>query len=145
MTVTDYLMHQWQWSLLALVSGSWWVVETIRALTDRSRLTPLQATLMINQEGAVAVDVRSDSEYQSGHLPGAIFVPLERIPDDKALQKVKNRPLILYCESGARSAVALKKLRRAGFEKVYHLVGGLAEWRKANLPLVTSKTEKKRK
>lgn len=145
MTFFDYVMHQWQWTLLALVSGSWWAVETVRAATDRSRLTPMQATLLINQEGAVAVDVRSDSEYQSGHLPGALFVPLERIPGDKALEKLTDRPIILYCESGARSAVAVKRLRRAGFTRVYHLVGGLIEWRKANLPLVTSKTEKRKR
>lgn len=141
----DYLLNQWQWTLLALVSGSWWVVETVRAATDRARLTPMQATLLINQEEAVAVDVRTEAEFRSGHLPGAVWVPLERIPEDKALAKLKNRPVVLYCESGARSALALKKLRQAGFARPYHLVGGLIEWRKANLPLVTPTLEKKRK
>jgi|YNPBryulayer2012_1023412.scaffolds.fasta_scaffold00769_12 rhodanese-related sulfurtransferase len=141
----DYLLQQWQWTLLALVSGSWWVVETVRAATDKSRLSPIQATLLINQEEAVPVDVRTEAEFRTGHIPGALWVPLERIPEDKALTKVKHRPVILYCESGVRSAKALARLRKAGFARPYHLAGGLTEWRKANLPLTTPTAEKKRK
>ncbi|MCX7946165.1 MAG: rhodanese-like domain-containing protein [Hydrogenophilus sp.] len=133
----NFLAENWHWALLALLSGGWWLIETVRAATDKSRLTPMQATILINQQNAVPVDVRSDAEYRSGHIPGALHVPLERIPEDKALARHKHQPLILYCESGVRSASALAKLRKAGFVHLYQLVGGLAEWRKASLPLVT--------
>ncbi len=138
----EFLLQQWHWSLLALVSGGWWLVETLRAARDKSRVTPVQATLLINNDNAVPVDVRTDEEFAAGHICGAVHVPLEQVPEHKELQRLKHRPVIVYCESGARSAIAVKRLRQAGFEKVYHIVGGMAEWRKANLPVVSKREEK---
>jgi rhodanese-related sulfurtransferase len=68
-------------------------------------------------EGAQIVDVRSSSEFASGHAPGSINIPLPEI-GERAGELDRNRPVIVCCASGTRSAIAGLKLRRQGFERV---------------------------
>ena len=77
-------------------------------------------------EGAIIVDVRSSQEYDEGHLNGAINIPYYEINNnvDKIL-KDKNQEIVLYCEAGARSKKAYKRLIRLQYRKVYNLYGGL--------------------
>lgn len=78
-------------------------------------------------EGALVVDVRSPSEFSSGHYPGAVNHPVDKL--ETSLKKLdKNRALVVHCASGARSARAAQVLRAAGFTDVTD-AGGLA-----NLP-----------
>lgn len=79
-------------------------------------------------KGAMLVDVRETDEYESGHIPNAISVPLS-IFDNKIEKtlKDKNKPVIVYCLSGGRSGVALNKLLKMGYTSVYNL-GGISSW-----------------
>ncbi len=140
----EFLVQNWHWALLALASGLWWLIETIRSATDTSRVTPAQAVIMVNRQDAVLIDIRSEADYRKGHLPNAISIPADRIPEDRKLEALRSRHLILYCDSGLRSATACKKLRAAGFPHVYNLEGGIAAWQKAGLPL-ESETQRKKK
>ena len=68
-------------------------------------------------EGAQIVDVRSSSEFASGHAPGSVNIPLPEI-GERASELDRNRPVIVCCASGTRSAMARLKLRRQGFARV---------------------------
>lgn len=74
--------------------------------------------------GATVVDVRSIGEFQGGHFPGALNIPLETLMNQVTKLGSKEKSLILYCASGARSGVAKTMLNRAGFMDVIN-AGGL--------------------
>ncbi len=80
-------------------------------------------------EGGVLVDVRSASEFQSGHAKGAKNVSLQAIQSGAMPSSNKQKPVYLYCHSGARAASASSLLKRAGFVHVVN-IGSLAKWRK---------------
>lgn len=67
-------------------------------------------------KGAVIVDVRSNSEYKSGHIPGSKNFPLDSIRNKVADLKKLNKPVITVCRSGARSGMAKNILKSAGIE-----------------------------
>lgn len=122
--------------LLALGSGIALLVTSLRRPGGRSSLTPAQATMLINREGAQVIDVRGSDEYVGGHLPESRNIPLEHIEERAGeLEKFKDTPLILVCQTGTRSAGACKQLEKLGFGKVNNLEGGIAGWRSAGLPL----------
>lgn len=99
-------------------------------------LTPARAVRLLNHEHAVPVDLRGEKEFNAGHIINALRVSPEAIAEGaSALQKHKEKPLLLYCETGASCMKPLQTLRKAGFNRVYRLQGGLAAWRAENLPL----------
>lgn len=77
--------------------------------------------------GALLVDVRSPSEFSSGHLKGAKNIPVQAIGQRTAELGSKDRPVILYCASGTRSAMAKRTLKAAGFSRVHNL-GAMRNW-----------------
>ncbi len=98
---------------------------------------PLIATRIINDENPLILDVRESSEIKDGIIADALHIPLgelsKRMPE---LETHKGRPVIIYCRSGSRSASAARRLRRAGFETVYNLAGGIMAWVDQHLPVV---------
>jgi phage shock protein E len=75
--------------------------------------------MVMTMNDAVLVDVRSPSEYATGHVQGAVNLPLDRLSSDAlALLPDKSAPLVLYCVSGARSEMAAQWLRQAGYTRV---------------------------
>jgi phage shock protein E len=73
------------------------------------------------QQGAKLVDVRTTMEFSSGHLPNAVNLPLGSLNPTAKELGAKDRPVVVYCASGARSAHAAKLLRGAGFNTVLDL------------------------
>lgn len=74
--------------------------------------------------GAVVVDVRSPGEFRGGAYPGAKNIPLQDLAGRMG-ELPKNKPIVVYCASGARSASAAGMLKSAGYEQV-HNAGGLS-------------------
>jgi len=98
--------------------------------------TPVEATQLINREDAVVLDIREEREFYSGHIVNAIHIPLGYLNDRKVeLEKYKSRPIIAACRSGSRSSSACSMLKKAGFENVYNLKGGMMAWQHASLPV----------
>ncbi len=122
---------------IAAVSGGMLLFLTFRGTGGgRNSLTPTQATLLINREDAQIVDVREPAEYAAGHLPESRNIPAARLEERAGeLDKFKDTPLILICQTGARSSAACPRLAKLGFAKVSNLGGGLNAWREAGLPL----------
>ena len=83
---------------------------------------------------AYVIDVRSTTEWQAGHIPGAHHIPLGELPR-KASTVPREQPVIVQCQGGARSAIAASLLQAEGLSDVLNLAGGFNEWRAAGLPV----------
>jgi rhodanese-related sulfurtransferase len=85
------------------------------------------------EDGAQLVDVRVDHEWDAGHIPGAIHIPLEELAE-RSDELDTERPVVLYCRGGTRSSMAAEALDGAGFNAV-KLTGGIVGWDEAGLEL----------
>ena len=83
---------------------------------------------LVKSPSTVLVDVRSPWEYESGHLPGALNIPLEQIGYRAEELRQLHAPLVVYCRSGARSGMAMAMLKQLGMTTVYN-GGGIDEMR----------------
>jgi len=102
----------------------------------KGAVDPAKATDLINHQEAAVVDVRPAADFRQGHIIHAINIPMSGLSGQIGrLEKYKSRPLIVSCRSGAQSGVAVKQLRKQGFEQVYNLRGGILAWQSANLPV----------
>jgi len=82
------------------------------------------------------VDVSSIQDFEKGHIPGAKHVAMSQFdPENKDLAKVRELPVALVCRTGATSALAAKRLAKAGFKQVFWLDGGVSAWQSADLPV----------
>jgi len=98
--------------------------------------TPSDATMLINRENAVFLDVRTDKEFQNGHIVNAINIPQSNLQTRLGeMEKHKDKPVIVACKSGNRSGAACAVLKKQGFEHIYNLSGGILAWQAANLPI----------
>ena len=121
---------------VAFVSGAMLIWPAVRRGTAGPAISVQQATLMINREDALVLDVREAQEFAKEHILHARNLPLSRIEAGAAdLQKHRAKPVIVYCENGSRSGKAASLLRKLGFERVFSLAGGLAAWQQAALPV----------
>jgi len=88
----------------------------------------------LRNEEHTLLDVRSTGEWQSGHPSNAVHIELGEI--SKRMHELpKDKPLIVICASGNRSAMAATKLANAGFEPVYNFSGGMSSWKSSGLPV----------
>jgi rhodanese-related sulfurtransferase len=84
----------------------------------------------------LVIDVRSQSEYDRDHVPGAVHIPFYSVGSGvKELAYPKTDPVVLYCEHGPRSGIAGFSLYLSGYEKVYSLEGHMKGWRKNGFPI----------
>ena len=89
-----------------------------------------------HRAGATLIDVREQVEWDAGHIPGAVFIPMgelvgrigEVVPD-------KDAELILYCGGGYRAALAADSLQKMGYTNVASMAGGWRAWIEANAPV----------
>jgi rhodanese-related sulfurtransferase len=118
--------------LLALV-----VFNEVKIATQRfASLTPANAVQLMNNEDVVVLDVREASETAGGKIAKAVQIPVGAVKTRIAeLDRHKDKTLLVYCKTGARSAAACKELGQHGFDKVYSLNGGLLAWQEAHLPI----------
>lgn len=103
------------------------VVAALWLAMKAGRVAPAEAQRLV-RAGADLVDVRSPAEFADGHLVGAVNVPLDQLGDPpEVFGSDRARPLVVYCRSGARSAMAARRLRKAGFRQVFDL-GPMDAW-----------------
>ncbi len=85
----------------------------------------------------VLLDVRTPEEFAAGHIANAILIPVQELEKRLAeLEPYRNKTLIAYCRSGNRSGVAAGLLGNHGYTAV-NMEGGILQWKKENLPLIT--------
>ena len=98
------------------------------AKLDDGVLTPEQAKARMEENpDLILLDVRTQEEFEQGHIPGAVCLPNEMIAADMPFPFGKDAEIIVYCRSGRRSADAAKKLRDMGFTNVFDF-GGIIDW-----------------
>ena len=79
------------------------------------------------REGATLVDVRTRSEFAAGHIEGAVNIPVQELDGRAGELGAREKPLVLYCRSGARSSRAASRLKEQGFTQVHDL-GAMSRW-----------------
>jgi rhodanese-related sulfurtransferase len=93
-----------------------------------------QELIELNSDSVVIVDVRTPEEFQQGHVPNAINVPLSEIVDNPTiLLSSKEKSIVLYCRSGYRAGKAARALHQDGYQNLRHLEGDMQGWLKAGL------------
>lgn len=131
----EFIQQNFVWVAIAITSGTMLVLPMLMG-GNANNLSPALATLKMNREDAVVLDVRETSEWDSGHIPGARHISLAQLAKRMSeIEKFKSRPLIVYCASGTRSGNACSTLKKAGFEQVFNLAGGITAWGEASLPI----------
>ncbi len=98
-----------------------------------SDYSPSQVSELLEREAVQLIDVRQSHEHEAGRISGDRLIELGSLPQE-AQTLDPSRPVVFYCRSGARSAMATEAFSEAGFE-AHNLAGGLLAWEAAGLPL----------
>ncbi len=100
-------------------------------------LTAQEVVNLVNNDGALVIDVRDKSEYDEGHIVDAINIPFANLQSRiDEIKKYKEKPVIIACKMGQHSGTAGSVLMKEGFTDVRRLKGGITEWRGQSLPVV---------
>jgi len=95
--------------------------------------TPQEVAILVAAGEIQLVDVREPEEHEAGRIAGGRLIPLNQLAT-QAESLDRQRPIVFYCRSGARSAMATEAFTTAGFD-AHNMAGGLLEWDAAGLPL----------
>jgi rhodanese-related sulfurtransferase len=95
--------------------------------------TPQQVAALVAAGGIQLIDVRTDDEHLAGHITGSRWIELTELPT-QAETIAKDTPVIFYCRSGARSAMATDAFLQAGYD-AHNMTGGMLEWDAAGLEM----------
>jgi rhodanese-related sulfurtransferase len=121
---------------IAFVSGGMLLWPAARRSAGGPAVDTLGATLLINKDDALVLDVRQPAEVAAGKIVNSKNIPLGDLAARvKDLEKWKTKPVIVVCASGSRSSSAVGVLKKHGFEKVFNLSGGFGAWQQAGLPV----------
>jgi rhodanese-related sulfurtransferase len=132
--MSDWMQANGVYLFIALVIG-WMLWQRMLApmLSGVKRLSATDYLKMRNADH-VLIDVRTDSEWANGHAPHARHIPLDKIAN--SMREIpEDRPVVVVCASGNRSAMAATAIAKKGFSPVFNLAGGMGAWRAAGLPV----------
>ena len=102
-------------------------------------ISPLIAVTKMNDDKTQIIDVREPNEFLKSHIENAVNIPLGKIEEKlPSLEKHKTHPIIVVCQTGARSVPACKTLTKAGFGHVFNMLGGMQSWEENKLPIKIS-------
>ncbi|MDX1515647.1 MAG: rhodanese-like domain-containing protein [Woeseiaceae bacterium] len=133
--------------VFALATSFFLVVftELRRKAMSVTSVDPNDAVQLINNDATV-LDLRSAEAFNRGHIVNARNVPSDELDGRIGkLDSLKSKPVVVVCEAGITATRAVDTLRKAGFDSVYGLKGGMNGWSQAGLPVVTGKKTRKRK
>jgi len=111
------------------------VYESRVRTTGVSAISTQDLIRLMNQ-GALVLDIRKPDAFAQGHVGGAKQLPSDQIlTAGESFKKFKEKPVVVYDESGSLAAVAVRQLTQQGFTKAFSLRGGFAGWRAEQLPV----------
>jgi len=87
----------------------------------------LQKRIDAKDDSLIVVDVRTETEFAAGHVPGAINIPYSHFPA-RAAELPSNKDVVVYCATGIRAEKAAVSLRENGFTRLLHLQGDMTGW-----------------
>ena len=112
------------------------LVQDTKARVKECTVDDMKARLARNDKFSL-IDVREESEFAAGHIPGAVHIAYHDLREPPAVLD-RGRPVAVLCSSGQRAAVGASLLQRHGFERVLHIVeGGMPLWTRSGWPLET--------
>lgn len=131
----EFLVNHW------ILSGIWAALFATLILYVNSKsarsVSPQQATLLINRQNGVFLDVRERKDFDKGHIVDAINIPLAKLHERiTELDRKKELPIVVVCQMGQQSGDAVKALEAKGFTQVSKMAGGMSEWQLQSLPVV---------
>ena len=124
-----------------LLVGSLVALVTALIFTEMRRggqgITSAQLTQLVNQQGAIVVDVREKADYSKGHIVDSVSMPFAKTQERVAeLNRHKDKPIIIVDAQGQHSGMVGKQFKAAGLTNVLRLNGGITTWTGDGLPLV---------
>jgi rhodanese-related sulfurtransferase len=131
----EFLLEHW------ILSGLWialfgTLIAYINGKSGKS-VSPQAATLLINREDGLFLDVRDRKDFEKGHIVDAVNIPLAKLHERAVeLDKKKEVPIVVVCQMGGQSGDAVKALEAKGFTRVSRMSGGMSEWLAQSLPIV---------
>ena len=126
------------WMIVVAVSSGLMLLwslfgNRVRGIQEVGTVAALQ---LINHKNALVLDVREEKEFNTGHILNAKLIPLGKLSEQTTeLERYRDRPIVVVCRTGQRSASACALLGKNGFAQTYNLEGGVTAWQKASLPL----------
>ncbi len=115
--------------LLLATSFAFSCMESKEESTNIKLVTAEEMEAILELEDVQLVDVRTPEEYNEAHIVNAQNIDFNSPTFDEDVSRLdKSKPVILYCKAGGRSAKCARKLKDAGFEKIYDLDGGISKW-----------------
>ena len=128
-----------QWLLITLLAALIGVFVLTEQRKSGKTLTTSELVRLMNNDEAVVIDVRSNAEFESGHIHGALSIPHQKLASRIAeLEKYREKIIVVADKIGQHSGAAGKVLNTKEFN-VRRLGGGISEWQGSSLPLVTGK------
>jgi len=95
-----------------------------------------QDLIRLMNQGALVLDIRKPDEFAQGHVNGAKHLPSDQIlTASETFKRFKDKPVVVYCDSGSLASAAVRQLNQQGFSKAFTLRGGFSGWRAENLPI----------
>ncbi|WP_373083668.1 rhodanese-like domain-containing protein [Zhongshania sp.] len=125
-----------QWILVSALISCLLLLSFHEQRRAGKALTPQQVVNLVNQQGAVVIDLRDKAEFSKGHVIDSVNLPFAKLEKEIADHAEKDKPLVLVCKMGQHSSAAGKKLGSLGYTQVNRLKGGISEWQIMQLPLV---------
>jgi hydroxyacylglutathione hydrolase len=120
------------------VIGEW--AEAGRQIDSVPQITSKDLAERLHRNEAAVIDVRGGAEWAAGHLPNVRNIPLGYLTD-RLNDVPRDKPVVVHCQAGSRSAIAASVLRARGLTNVMNLTGGFAAWQKAGHPTERGSTE----
>jgi rhodanese-related sulfurtransferase len=143
----EFATNHWDLVAALVIILAMFMSSTLTSrLRGYTQIDPADAVRIINHDDAAILDVREDKEIADGLILDSIHIPLGKLGDRlDELANLREKPIIVSCRSGHRSATACARLRKEGFQTVYNLKGGVLAWQNAGLPLQKTKRLKNKK
>lgn len=139
MTIRKFLVTLILGASLLLALGAC-ATATTPAATNSGAALPaeisVQEAAKLRDQGVFVLDVREPSEWNEFHIPNTTLIPLGQL-EARVSEVPKDKPIVVVCRSGNRSATGRNILKDLGFKNVTSVNGGVTEWRKAGYPTVS--------
>ena len=115
--------------LLLLLTGCGGTASNASSENDYQQISQEEAKEMMDTQEVIILDVREQDEYDSGHIPGAVLLPVGTIDKETAAEVIpeKDSTVLVYCRSGNRSKTASSALAELGYTNIYEF-GGINTW-----------------
>lgn len=132
----EYIGNHYLLSGAAVAVAVLAVVFEFRARAANFSAVGPQDTIRLMNQHALVLDIRAPEAFAAGHLSGAKNLPPDQIlKAGETLKKYKEKPVVVYCDTGSLGGSAARQLVSQGFTKAVNLRGGITGWRAENLPL----------